>query len=72
MRAFYLAYPIWNAVRTEFTCTHHRILLPVANQSAREWYIQESIEQNWSARALERQIDKLYYVMWSNGFVHPR
>ncbi|MDX8400303.1 MAG: hypothetical protein R8K20_08660 [Gallionellaceae bacterium] len=26
-----------------------------------DWYIKESIEQSWSTRALERQIDKLYY-----------
>jgi predicted nuclease of restriction endonuclease-like (RecB) superfamily len=33
----------------------------VENPDARSWYQQEAIEQYWSARALERQIDKLYY-----------
>ncbi len=61
MRAFYLSYPIWNAVRSELSWTHYRILLRVENEKAREWYAQESIEQNWSVRALERQIGKLYY-----------
>jgi predicted nuclease of restriction endonuclease-like (RecB) superfamily len=61
MRAFYQAYPIWTAVRSELSWTHYRILLLVENHMAREWYLQECIEQNWSARALERQIDKLYY-----------
>lgn len=61
MRAFYQAYPIWTAVRPELSWTHYRILLHIENPKAREWYLQESIEQNWSARALERQIDKLYY-----------
>lgn len=61
MRAFYLAYPIWNAVRSELSWTHYRILLRVENPKAREWYLQESIEQAWGTRALERQIDKLYY-----------
>jgi predicted nuclease of restriction endonuclease-like (RecB) superfamily len=61
MRAFYLGFPIWNAVRTELTWTHYRILLRVENSHARDWYIQEAIEQNWSARALERQIGVLYY-----------
>jgi predicted nuclease of restriction endonuclease-like (RecB) superfamily len=61
MRAFYLAYPIWNAVRSELSWTHYRILLRVGNSKARDWYIQESIEHSWSSRALERQIDKLYY-----------
>ncbi|MDP1603972.1 MAG: PDDEXK nuclease domain-containing protein [Legionella sp.] len=41
--------------------THYRILLQVENPQARDWYIQESIEHSWSSRALERQVDKLYY-----------
>lgn len=61
MRAFYQAYPIWTAVRSKLSWTHYRILLQIENPKAREWYLQESVEQNWSARALERQIDKLYY-----------
>jgi predicted nuclease of restriction endonuclease-like (RecB) superfamily len=61
MRAFYLYYPIWNAVRTELSWTHYRTLLRIGNPAAREWYACESIEQNWSARALERQIGVLYY-----------
>ncbi|WP_133137380.1 PDDEXK nuclease domain-containing protein [Legionella rowbothamii] len=61
MRAFYLAYPIWNAVRSELSWTHYRILLRVENEAARNWYLQESIDHSWSSRALERQIDKLYY-----------
>ncbi|WP_062063500.1 PDDEXK nuclease domain-containing protein [Cellvibrio sp. OA-2007] len=61
MRAFYLTFPIWNAVRTELSWTHYRTLLKVESSSAREWYIEESIRQNWSSRALERQISTLYY-----------
>jgi len=61
MRAFYQAFPIWNALRTELSWTHYRSLLRVDNSSARQWYLQEAISQNWSARALDRQISKLYY-----------
>ena len=61
MRAFYQAYPNRNAVRTDLTWTHHRMLLRVENRSAREWYAQESIEQGWSSRALDRQISSLFY-----------
>jgi predicted nuclease of restriction endonuclease-like (RecB) superfamily len=61
MRAFYLAYPIWTAVRSELSWTHYRVLLGLENKAAREWYMKEAIEQAWSIRALERQIDKLYY-----------
>jgi predicted nuclease of restriction endonuclease-like (RecB) superfamily len=61
MRAFYLAYPIWNAVRTELNWTHYRTLLRIENVAAREWYANETIANSWSSRALERQISVLYY-----------
>lgn len=61
MRAFYQTFPIRDALRTELSWTHYRSLLRVENPSAREWYLQEAISQNWSARALDRQISKLYY-----------
>jgi predicted nuclease of restriction endonuclease-like (RecB) superfamily len=61
MRAFFLYFPIRDAVRSELSWTHYRILLRVENPSAREWYLREAISQNWSSRALERQIGVLYY-----------
>lgn len=61
MRAFYVAYPIWNAVRTELSWTHYRVLLRLENTAARDWYVQEAITHSWSSRALERQINVLYY-----------
>ena len=61
MRAFYLTFPIWNAVRTELTWTHYRNLLRVSDAKARQWYMNEAATQNWSSRALERQINTLYF-----------
>ena len=61
MRGFYLAFPKWNAVRTELSWTHYRALIRIDNTEARKWYMEEAISQNWSARALERQISVLYY-----------
>jgi len=61
MRAFYRTFPIRNAVRTELSWTHYRQLIRIGNPAARQWYLNESIEQNWSARALERQVSTLYY-----------
>ena len=61
MRAFYQAFPIWNAVRTELSWTHYRTLLRVADERARQWYVTEAAAQNWSARALDRQIGTLYF-----------
>ena len=61
MRAFYVAFPNWNALRSELSWTHYRLLLRVDSAEARQWYEQETAAQNWSTRALERQISSLYY-----------
>lgn len=61
MRQFYLTFPIRNAVRTELSWTHYRHLLRIENEHARQWYLNEAVNQNWSARALDRQISVLYY-----------
>ena len=56
MRAFFQGFPIWNAVRTELSWTHYRNLLRVGDEQARNWYMDEAANQNWSTRALDRQI----------------
>ena len=61
MRGFYLAFPIRDAVRRELSWTHYRNLLRVENETARQWYMNEAAAQNWSSRALDRQIGTLYY-----------
>ena len=61
MRQFYQAFPIVNTVRSELSWSHYRRLIRIENKDAREWYMAESIENNWSARALDRQISTLYY-----------
>ncbi|KTC81716.1 PDDEXK nuclease domain-containing protein [Legionella brunensis] len=61
MRGFYLLYPIWQTVSTKLSWSHYCVLMRVENQKARDWYMEEAIDHVWSVRALERQIDKLYY-----------
>ncbi len=61
MRLFYRAFPIRDALRHELSWTHYRLLLRVDSAEAREWYVNETAAQNWSTRALERQIGTLYY-----------
>ena len=61
MRQFYLIFPIRDALRLELSWTHYRTLLRVEDTKARDWYINEAISQNWSSRALDRQINRLYY-----------
>ena len=61
MRNFYLVYPKCDALRAELSWTHYRLLLKVGNGQARLFYMQETIDCNWSTRTLERQIGNLYY-----------
>lgn len=61
MRAFFQAFPIWDAVRSELSWTHYRLLTRVEKPQARQWYMNEAVTQNWSSRALERQMGTLYY-----------
>lgn len=61
MRAFFKMFPIRNALRSELSWTHYRMLLRVEEPQAREWYMTEAAEQHWSSRALDRQIGTLYY-----------
>jgi len=61
IRQFYQEFPNWNAVRSELSWTHYRLLLRVDNSMARGYYMQSAIEQHWSTRTLERQIHTQYY-----------
>jgi predicted nuclease of restriction endonuclease-like (RecB) superfamily len=61
MRLFYQAFPIRDALRHELSWTHYRRLLGVTSDKARHWYMEESANLNWSSRALDRQINTLYY-----------
>jgi predicted nuclease of restriction endonuclease-like (RecB) superfamily len=61
MRAFFQHFPIRNALRSELSWTHYRLLLRVDSAAARQWYLQEAASQNWSTRVLERQIGSLSY-----------
>tara|TARA_R100001132_G_C3258063_1_gene83061 strand:- start:693 stop:1226 length:534 start_codon:yes stop_codon:yes gene_type:complete len=61
MRMFYQAFPNCDALRHELSWTHYRLLSRVRNEEARHWYMNEAAAENWSSRALERQIGTLFY-----------
>ncbi|MDA3838811.1 MAG: PDDEXK nuclease domain-containing protein [Candidatus Delongbacteria bacterium] len=71
MRQFFIMFPIRYAVSTEssivnvvssqLSWTHYRHLIKVENEKARLWYMNEAIKENWSTRALERQINSHYF-----------
>ena len=61
MKQFYLTYPIVNALRSQLTWTHYRLLLKVKNPNARLFYEEETVKNGWITRALDRQIHSFYY-----------
>lgn len=60
MRAFYNAFRIWNAVRTELSWTHYRIISRMENKELRVAYIRFAIEGGWDTRTLQRNIRSQY------------
>ncbi|KAB1061467.1 PDDEXK nuclease domain-containing protein [Salibacter halophilus] len=61
MRQFYNTFEKSHAVRGQLSWTHYRLLLKVEEEEARDFYLKEAVENNWSTRTLNRQIGNLYY-----------
>ena len=61
MKKFYALFPNTNALRSQLSWTHYRVLLRVEDENARNWYMDECVRSAWSSRQLERQISTLYY-----------
>ena len=60
-RQFYRTFPIVNALRSQLNWTQYRQLLRINDPDKREFYIGESIKNNWSSRQLERPINSSLY-----------
>lgn len=56
-RQFYKTFPIVNALRSQFSWTHYRLLIRIENEDKRSFYIVESEKNHWTSRQLERQIN---------------
>lgn len=56
-RKFYRTFPIVSALRTQLSWTQYKLLLSIDNEERREFYIAESVKNNWTSRQLERQIN---------------
>ncbi|WP_027380028.1 PDDEXK nuclease domain-containing protein [Chryseobacterium daeguense] len=61
MRSFYQAFPICDALRHELSWTHYRLIIRLDNSDKMNYYINESIHNNWNYRDLKRQINSLAY-----------
>jgi len=60
-RQFYRTFPNSNALRSQFSWTHYRLLVRIDNQDKREFYIAEGVKNSWTAREMERQINSQLY-----------
>jgi predicted nuclease of restriction endonuclease-like (RecB) superfamily len=56
-RQFYRMFPIVSTLRTQLSWSHYKLLLSVENEDKREYYIAETVKNNWSVRQMERQIN---------------
>ena len=56
-RQFFRTFPIANALRSQLSWTHYRVLIRLENEDKRAFYIAEATKNNWTARQLERQIN---------------
>jgi predicted nuclease of restriction endonuclease-like (RecB) superfamily len=60
-RQFYRTYPIVNAVRSQFNWSQYRLLIQIDSEDKREYYEYETLNNNWTGRELERQINSGLY-----------
>lgn len=56
-RQFYRMFPIASTLRTQLSWSHYKLLLSIDNEDKREYYIAETVKNNWSVRQMERQIN---------------
>lgn len=52
---------IWQTHLPNLTWSHFNALLRVNDKEARDWYMNEAVEENWSVKTLERNISTQYY-----------
>ena len=60
-RQFYRTYPIGNALRSQLNWTQYRLLIQIPDPDKREYYELESVNNGWTGRETERQINSMLY-----------
>lgn len=60
-RQFYRLYPIANALRSQLNWTQYRMLIQIDDPDKRLYYELESVNNSWTARETERQINSQLY-----------
>ena len=60
-RQFYRIYPIASTVRTQLNWSQYKLLISIPDPYKREFYELESVNNGWTARETERQINSQLY-----------
>jgi predicted nuclease of restriction endonuclease-like (RecB) superfamily len=60
-RQFYRTFPIVHTLYAQLSWSQYKLMLALDNESQREFYIAETIKNNWTVRQLERQIYSSLY-----------
>lgn len=60
-RQFYLTYPIANTLRSQLNWSQYRRLIQIEDRDKREYYELEAVNNGWTARETERQINSMLY-----------
>ena len=60
-RQFYRLYPIATALRTQLNWSQYKMLISIDDQDKREYYELEAVNNAWTGRELERQINSHLY-----------
>ena len=55
-RQFYRTFPIANTLYSQLSWSQYKIIIRLDSQDKRDFYIAETIKNNWTVRQLERQI----------------
>lgn len=60
-RQFYRLYPIASTLRPQLNWTQYKLLIAIPDRDKREYYELEAVNEGWTSRQLERQINSLLY-----------
>jgi len=60
-RQFYLTFPKVNTLRSQLNWSQYKLLIRIEDEDKRTYYIEETCNNNWSSRQLERQINSQLY-----------
>ena len=60
-RQFYKVYPIGNTLRSQLNWSQYRALIQISDPDKREYYELESVNNGWTGRETERQINSQLY-----------